>query len=65
MAKESYKVILHVESDHEFIIEEANSEEEALIVAEQTFLDGDPGEIDNEEIVAWDVIPEAEVGTEE
>lgn len=55
MAKESFKVILKVETECHYIIDEANSEEEALIIAEQSLLEGDEGEMENQEVVAWDV----------
>jgi hypothetical protein len=52
--KGTYKVVLNVATDHSYTIDEVNSPEEAIVVAERMFKDGEPGSVTFEDVTSWD-----------
>lgn len=60
MAKGRFKVILTTTSEHEYDIEDVNSPEEAISVAEMLLEEGETGNITMQDEVAWDAYPEDE-----
>jgi len=58
--KKSYNVELTVERTHRYVVEEANSPEEAEDIAKDWFEDGEAGDILTTDVFATDVYPEEE-----
>lgn len=55
--KRTYKVVMEVIKTHEFEVEDVNSPEEAIEIAEQYIADGEEGSISDTEIFETDAYP--------
>jgi hypothetical protein len=58
--KGTYQVTLTVTSEHNYTIDEVNSPEEAIVVAERLFKEGEPGSVSVENVESWDAYLEEE-----
>lgn len=60
--KGTYQVTLTVTSEHMYSIDDVNSPEEAIVVAERMFKDGELGSVTTENVESWDAYLEEEGG---
>lgn len=60
MSKGNYTVVLTTTTVHTFEIDEVNSSEEAISVAEGLLEEGETGTITLQEVVTWDAYPQEE-----